>query len=76
MQMNMRLLNITLKTQVKVKEQCFYCCFTLQSHSIRVFNNNHNSYLKMSVNPHPPNKKTNQTKQKKSKPFYIRIFDL
>ena len=62
-----RLSNITLMTQVKVKEQCFYCCSTLQSHSIRVFNDDHNSYLKMSVTPFPPQKKTKQTNKQNRK---------
>ena len=30
-------------TQIKVKEQHFYCCSTFHSHS-RIFNNEHNSY--------------------------------
>ena len=35
-------------TQIKVKEQRFYCGFTFHSHC-RVFNNEHNSYHKMSL---------------------------
>jgi hypothetical protein len=40
--------NITLKTQIQEKKQCFYCCSTFHSHC-RVFNNENNSYHKMSV---------------------------
>ena len=43
-----RLSNNTLGTKIKVKEQHFYCCSTLHSNS-KVFNNEHNSYPKMSV---------------------------
>ena len=39
-----RLSNITLKTQIKVKEQCFYCCSTLHCHS-KVFNNEDKSLI-------------------------------
>jgi hypothetical protein len=35
-------------TQIKVKEQRFYCCSTFHSHC-RAFNNDHNSYPKMIV---------------------------
>ncbi len=42
---HVKLSNFTLKTQIKVKEQCFYCCSILPSHS-RVFNNKHRSYHK------------------------------
>ena len=45
--MNMKLARLTLKTQIKVKEQHFYCCSTSNNQS-RVFNNEHNSYFKMS----------------------------
>jgi len=31
---------------IKVKQQCFHCCCTFNSHC-RVFHNEHNSYLKM-----------------------------
>ena len=37
-----------LPTQIIVKEQLFYCCSTFNSHC-RVFDNEHNSYPKMSV---------------------------
>ena len=43
-----RLSNITLKTQIQEKEQLSYCRSTFHSHS-KVFNNENNSYLKMSV---------------------------
>ena len=46
--MNMRLSNITLKTQIQVKEQCFYGCSAFNSHS-GIYNNEQNSYPKMSV---------------------------
>ena len=42
-----RLSNFTLWSQIKVKEQHFYCCFTFNHSS--VFKNEHNSYPKMSV---------------------------
>ena len=43
------LLNFTTpRHKTKTKEQHFYCCSTFHSHS-RVFNNEHNSYPKMSV---------------------------
>jgi hypothetical protein len=45
--MDMKLAHFTLKTQIKVKEEIFYCCSTFDSHN-RVFNNKHNSYPKMS----------------------------
>ena len=44
----MRLSNITLKTQIQVKEQCFYGCSAFNSHS-GIYNNEQNSYPKMSV---------------------------
>jgi len=44
-----RLSNITLKH--KIKEQHFYCCSTFHSHS-RVFNNENNSYTKMTTSRH------------------------
>ena len=34
---NEKLFNMTLKTQIKVKEQYFYCCSTFHSHN-RIFN--------------------------------------
>jgi len=36
------------RTEIKVKEQCFYCCSASHSHSM-VFKNEQNSYPKMSV---------------------------
>ena len=42
-----RLSNMTLKTPIIVKEQYFYCCSTLHCYS-GVFNNENNSYHKMS----------------------------
>ena len=44
-----RLFNITLKTQIKVKEHCCYCCSTFHSHK-KFFINKHNLYPKMIVN--------------------------
>jgi hypothetical protein len=43
-----RISNVTLKTQFKVKEWCFYSCSVFYSHS-RVFNNVHSSYPTMIV---------------------------
>jgi len=37
-----------VRKNMDVNEQCFYCCSTFHSHS-RVFNNEQNSYPKMSV---------------------------
>ena len=37
-----RLSNFTLRTKIKVKEQCFYCCSTFHSQS-RVLKNENNS---------------------------------
>jgi hypothetical protein len=45
--MDMKLAHFTLQTQIKVKEELFYCCSTFDSHN-RVFNNKHNSYPKIS----------------------------
>ena len=41
-------LTLKLETQIQVKEHRVYCCTAFHSHS-RVFNNEQNSYLKMSV---------------------------
>jgi hypothetical protein len=43
-----KLLSNTLKTLIEVNEQDYYCCSTFHSHS-RVFNNESNSYVKMSA---------------------------
>ena len=45
-----RLSNITLKTQIKVKEQYLYCCSTFHRHS-KVFNNKHNTYQQVLYGP-------------------------
>jgi hypothetical protein len=41
--MDMKLAHFTLKTQIKVKEELFYCCSTFDSDN-RVFNKEHDSY--------------------------------
>jgi hypothetical protein len=43
-----KLSNITLKHKLKFKEQHFYYCSVFHGHS-NDFNNEHNSYPKMSV---------------------------
>jgi len=49
---NERLSNIIQKQctliQIRIKEQCFYCCSTFHIHNW-IFNNDHNSYPKVSV---------------------------
>jgi hypothetical protein len=41
--MDMKLAHFTLQTQIKVKEELFYCCSTFDSYN-RVFNKEHDSY--------------------------------
>jgi hypothetical protein len=43
-----RLSNITLKTQIQVKEQCFYGCSAFNSHS-GIYNNEQNSYPSIKI---------------------------
>jgi hypothetical protein len=47
-----RLSNFNTRTQIKVKEQSFYCCSTLHRHSW-VFNNEHTSCPEMIVKQPP-----------------------
>jgi hypothetical protein len=42
--MDMKLAHFTLQTQIKVKEELFYCCSTFDSYN-RVFNKEHDGYL-------------------------------
>ena len=54
-----RLSNLTLRTRNQAKEKRFYCCSAFHSHN-RVFNNEHNSYPKMSVTCPKPARKVEQ----------------